>query len=111
MRMPALSRSWPRAGFLLHRLGRRRLARPTRSLQTMPWQMRPYGRSRRSVSCVGIKQLLAVDLVIRDRFLACRRYEPVDELLPKILLDVRVLVRIDEHYPVLVEQSLVALDE
>src|SRR6185437_16852603 len=42
---------------------------------------------------VRIKQLLAIDLVVGDRFLSFGRHQPVDELLPEVFLDVRMLFR------------------
>src|SRR6185295_7415177 len=67
--------------------------------------------SRARLSCVGEEKLLTADLVIRNRLLALRRNEPVDERLAELFLDVRVLGGIDEHYAVLVEQPPVAFDE
>src|SRR5207248_3180410 len=59
---------------------------------------------------VGKEQLLAVDLVTGDRSLAFRRDQPIDELLTQIGLHARMLGRVDQHHPVLIEQALVALD-
>src|SRR5215467_4260543 len=60
--------------------------------------------------CIGIgeKQLLPVDLVIRDRLLPFGRNEPVDEGLAEVLLHIGMLFGIDQHDAVLVEQALVA---
>src|SRR4029079_16873776 len=66
---------------------------------------------RRSALCIREEQLLAVDLVVGDRLLACRRYHPVGELLRQRTLHVRVFGRVHHHHTVLVEQPLVALDE
>src|SRR5512134_3262152 len=57
------------------------------------------------------EELLAADIVTRDRLLQRARDDPVDERVAQVLLDVRVLRRVHEHDPVLVEQLLVALDE
>src|SRR3954469_21762521 len=56
------------------------------------------------------EELLAVDLVVGDRLLALGGDQPVDESLAHLLLDVRMLRRIDEHHAVLVVEALVALD-
>src|SRR5262249_53068845 len=68
-------------------------------------------RSCASLVCIREEQLLAADLVTGDRLLSFWRDEPIDERLPEVLLDVRVLCRVDEHHAVLIEQPLVTLDE
>src|SRR5262249_14288572 len=68
-------------------------------------------RSRLGVAGIRMEQLLAVDLVAGDGALAGRRDQPIDELLAQLRLDVRVLLGIDQHDAVLVEQPLVALDD
>src|SRR5215469_14146781 len=57
----------------------------------------------------GQKQLLAVNLVIGDCLLAFVRNKPVDELLAKLLLHMRMLGRVNQDDTVLVEQQFVAL--
>src|SRR4030095_2438130 len=67
-----------------------------------------YSRSCVRLARVGEEQLLAADLVTRNRRRALRRYEPVDERLAQALLHVRMLVGIHQHDAVLVEEPLVA---
>src|SRR5262249_52917731 len=55
------------------------------------------------------EQLLAVNLVIGDCLLALVRNEPVDELLAKLLLHMRMLGRVNQDDTILVEQQFVAL--
>src|SRR5262249_13495843 len=55
------------------------------------------------------EHLLAVNLVVRDCLLALVRNEPVDELLAKLLLHMRMLGRVHQYDAVLVEQPLIAL--
>src|SRR6516225_7173706 len=55
------------------------------------------------------EQLLAVNLVIGDCLLAFVRNEPVDELLAKLLLHMRMLGRVNQDDTVLVEQPFVPL--
>src|SRR5205085_5794833 len=62
--------------------------------------------SRIRAAGIRIKQLLAVDLVAGDRILALRRNQPVDELLSQPRLHGRMLLRIDQHHAVLIEQPL-----
>src|SRR5439155_19475820 len=57
------------------------------------------------------EQLLAVDAVRRERILALRRNQPIDELLPELAFDIWVLLRIHEHHAVLIEQSAITLDK
>src|SRR5581483_2250527 len=57
------------------------------------------------------EQLLAVDLVARDRTLTFRRHNPVDERFAEIFLHVRMLGRVDQHDVVLIEKTLVAFDQ
>ena len=54
---------------------------------------------------LGPEQLLAVNLVIGDYLLAFVGNEPVDELLAKLLLHMRMLGRINQDDTVLVEQQ------
>src|SRR5262249_47785011 len=58
---------------------------------------------------LGPEQLLAVNLVIGDCLLAFVGNEPVDELLAKLLLHMRMLGRVNQDDTVLVEQQFVAL--
>src|SRR5262249_43746486 len=58
---------------------------------------------------LGPEQLLAVNLVIGDCLLAFVRNEPVDELLAKLLLHMRMLGRVNQDDTVLVEQQFVSL--
>src|SRR6516165_7833631 len=58
---------------------------------------------------LGPEQLLAVNPVIGDCLLAFVRDEPVDELLAKLLLHMRMLGRVNQDDTVLVEQQFVAL--
>src|SRR5262245_37190320 len=55
------------------------------------------------------EHLLAVNLVVRDCLLALVRNEPIDELLAKLLLHMRMLGRVHQYDAVLVEQQLIAL--
>ena len=58
---------------------------------------------------LGPEHLLAVNLVIGDCLLAFLRNEPVDELLAKLLLHMRMLGRVNQNDTVLVEQQFVPL--
>src|SRR5262249_44224629 len=58
---------------------------------------------------LGPDHLLAVNLVIGDCLLAFVRNEPVDELLAKLLLHMRMLGRVNQDDTVLVEQQFVSL--
>jgi len=58
---------------------------------------------------LGPEHLLAVNLVIGDCLLAFVRNEPVDELLAKLPLHMRMLGRVNQDDTVLVEQPFVAL--
>ena len=49
------------------------------------------------------EQLFAVDIVGPYRVLALRREDPINECLTELLLDVRMLGRIDENDTVLVD--------
>src|SRR5262245_30003648 len=62
------------------------------------------------IVCVGKKQLLAIDLVVRDGLLALRRHQPVDELLSEVFLYIRMLVRAHQNDAVLIEQAFFALN-
>ena len=65
---------------------------------------------RRSVSlALGPENLLSIDLGVVDCPLDVVRNEPVDELLTKLLLHMRIFRRIYPHNPILVEQQFVAL--
>src|SRR5258707_15732231 len=71
---------------------------------------------RRASSCarlprVGEEKLLAVDLVIINGLLTLRRGYPLDKRLSQFLLDGGVLGGIDQDDAVLVEKSLVALEQ
>src|SRR6185312_16950424 len=68
------------------------------------------GRLAQWPSRVGEEELLAVDLEARNRGLPLWPGDPVDERLPKLLLDMRVLGRVHQDDPILVEQALIALD-
>src|SRR5437763_7994994 len=57
------------------------------------------------------EQLLSADLVGSDRILTLARNQPVDELLGELPFDVRMLLRIDEHQSILIEQPAVAFDD
>src|SRR5262249_26826188 len=63
----------------------------------------------RALFALGPEQLLAVNLVIGDCLLAFVRDEPVDELLAKLLLHMRMLGGVNQDDTVLVEQPSVAL--
>src|ERR1700682_1423321 len=70
----------------------------------------------RGGSCAGLprigeEELLALDLVLGNGFLALGRDHPVDESLPGIPLYARMLVRVHQHPAVLIEQALVAFDQ
>src|SRR5262249_38297586 len=58
---------------------------------------------------LGPEQLLTVNLVIGDCLLAFVRNEPVDELLAKLLLHMRMLGRVNQDDTILVEQQFVPL--
>src|SRR5215510_1987142 len=60
---------------------------------------------------IGDEELLAVDLVTRDRVLALSRYQPIDEGLAQVRLHVRVHGGVHQYHVVLVEQPLVALND
>jgi hypothetical protein len=56
----------------------------------------PRARTQRSgvwIVGVRIKELLAIDLVVRDRILTIRRDQPIDELLTEIPFDTWMLGR------------------
>src|SRR5947209_16349374 len=79
---------------------------------------RPQGVSQRKGILSGARhprireeKLLPADLVIRDRLLPFRGDQPVDELLAECRLDVRILLRIQQHDAVWVDRVLVALDQ
>ena len=60
---------------------------------------------------IWIEELLSFDLVTCDRVLSLSRDKPIDEALACFLLHCRMLCRIDQHHPILIEKSLVAFDE
>src|SRR5215470_168514 len=99
-------RSSPRAG-----CRRRRAAPVPAPARVVSPTSPPTPRARASTLVVRKEQLLTADFVIGDRLLPVAGSDPADERLTEILLHMRVLGRIHQHDPVLVEESLVALDE
>src|SRR3954447_3031123 len=75
------------------------------------WQPLAIRTSAARLVRIGEEQLLSVDLVSGDRRLPVRRDQPVDEVLPQFLLDVRKLRGGHQHHAVLIEQPLVAFDD
>ena len=77
----------------------------------LPRELQAFSEGVQSVR-VGVReeQRLAVDLVGGDGGLAVLGHQPAHELLAQLLLDLRMLGRVDQHHAVLVEQLLVALD-
>ena len=78
------------------------------------WKSRSRARKPSAIITPGSlalwpEHLLAVNLVVRDCLLALVRNEPVDELLAKLLLHMRMLGRVHQYDAVLVEQQLIAL--
>src|SRR5215471_1110354 len=69
----------------------------------------PESRGRPTLFALGPEHLLTVNLVIGDCLLAFVRNEPVDELLAKLLLHMRMLGRVNQDDTVLVEQQFVPL--
>src|SRR6185437_7423057 len=63
------------------------------------------------VVSVGIKELLAVDLISGDCGLSLRRNEPINETLAGFFFNRGMLFRVHQHHAVLIEQSLIAFDE
>lgn len=63
------------------------------------------------LASVGIEQLLAVDLIAGDVFLPLGRDEVIDKLLAQRRVHIRMFPRVDQHHPVLIEESFVALDD
>src|SRR5215204_2974629 len=59
---------------------------------------------------VGEEELLAVDLEACNRGLPLRARDPVDERLSEVVLHIRVLGRVHQDDPILVQQALIALD-
>src|SRR5215470_2953070 len=104
--MPRRDRSSPRAG-----CRRRRAALVPAPAPFASPNSPPTPRVRASTLVVRKEQLLAADFVIGDRLLPVAGSDPADERLAELLLHMRVLSRIHEHDPVLVEESLVALDK
>src|SRR5262245_9393283 len=72
-------------------------------------RLNPCNRHALGLVVLGPEHLLAVNLVIGDCLLAFVRNEPVDELLAKLLLHMRMLGGINRDDTVLVEQQFVAL--
>src|SRR5215475_6814333 len=66
----------------------------------------PESRDRPALFALGPEHLLAVNLVIGDCLLAFVRNEPVDELLAKRLLHMRMIGRVNKDDTVLVNSSL-----
>jgi len=60
---------------------------------------------------VGEEELLASDLILRDRLLSLGRNDPVYEVWPISFLTCGCLAEIDEDHAVLVEQALIASTE
>src|SRR6516162_6667266 len=77
--------------------------------QDRGWRTGWKSRSRARSLALWPEHLLAVNLVVRDCLLALVRNEPVDELLAKLLLHMRMLGRVHQYDAVLVEQPLIAL--
>ena len=57
------------------------------------------------------EQLLAADLVIGNGALPWRSDQPVNEGLSFLRFDMRVLCRIDQDHPVLIEQPPIAFHQ
>src|SRR5262249_55180504 len=96
------------AGCRRHGAKPARMRAQARLLSSPPeWQR---GGQASCPRCIGIgeKQLLPVDLVIRDRLLPFGRNEPVDEGLAEVLLYIGMLFGIHENHAVLIEEPLVA---
>src|SRR6516164_1871515 len=72
-------------------------------------RVNPCNHHALGLFALGPEHLLAVNLVIGDCLLAFVRNEPVDELLAKLLLHMRMLGRVNQDDTVLVEQQFVAL--
>src|SRR5262249_32158846 len=60
---------------------------------------------------IGHEELLALDLVTRDRVLALSRNQPIDEGFAQGPFHMWVLGGVHQYHVILVEQSLVALNE
>src|SRR5262245_11090703 len=60
---------------------------------------------------IGDEELLALNLVARDRVLALSRNQPIDEGLAQIRLHMRVYGGVHQYHGILVEQPPVALNE
>src|SRR5262249_60858407 len=78
------------------------------------WKSRSRARKPSAIITPGSlalwpEHLLAVNLVVRDCLLALVRNKPVDELLAKLLLHMRMLGRVHQYDAVLVEQPFIAL--
>src|SRR6516164_1270767 len=69
----------------------------------------PVVLSRARIVALGPEHLLALNLVVGDCLLALVRNQPVDELLTKLLLNMRMLGRIYQYDAVLVEQQFITL--
>jgi hypothetical protein len=59
---------------------------------------------------IRIEKLLSIDLVASNTLLPFRRNQPVDELLAKFFLYVRVLHWAHQHHPVLIKETLITFD-
>ena len=88
-----------------------RLYQPRSQKRTLTQQSRVSAAAHYAVGSLALwpEHLLAVNLVVRDCVLALVRNEPVDELLAKLLLHMRMLGRVHQYDAVLVEQPLIAL--
>src|SRR6516165_7742286 len=93
--------------FQPHRAEQRQRESP-HSLQSS--QQSPAGISLYALGSVLLwpEHLLALNLVVGDCLLAIVRNEPVDELLAKLLLHMRMLGRVYQYGVILVEQQFIA---
>src|SRR5262245_57618481 len=60
---------------------------------------------------VGGEELLAFNLITRNRVLALSRPQPIDEGLAQVRLHMRVIGGVHQYHGILVEQPRVALNE
>src|SRR5437899_12435652 len=60
---------------------------------------------------IGDEELLAVDLVTRDRVLALSRNQPIDEGFAQVRLHMRVLGGVHQYHGILVEQPRGAISD
>src|SRR5215468_3288403 len=105
--MPPRPRSAPRVGCRRRRAGSALVH--LRSESSRPPLAR--GRPASATFVVRKEELLAADLVFGDGLLAGGGDDPVDERVAEIDLRFRMLRRVDEHDPVLIEQLLIPFDE